>query len=58
MRRIYIYILALLALSVACQQIDLPEVNQPAELPTGAIQYKVLYFYISQLQFEDPFLDR
>ena len=40
MRRIYIYILALLALSVACQQIDLPEVNQPAELPTGAIGSK------------------
>ena len=40
MRRIYIYILALLSLSVACQQIDLPEVNQPAELPTGAIGSK------------------
>ena len=40
MRRIYIYIMALLALSVACQQIDLPEVNQPAELPTGAIGSK------------------
>lgn len=43
MRRIYTYILALLALSVACQRIDLPvdsQVNQPAELPIGAIGSK------------------
>lgn len=43
MRRIYTYILALLALSVACQRIDLPvdsQVNQPAELPLGAIGSK------------------
>ena len=43
MRRIYIYILALLALSAACQRIDLPEdslVDQPAELPIGAIGSK------------------
>ena len=40
MRRIYTYILMLLALSVACQRVDLPEVNQPAELPTGAIGSK------------------
>ena len=40
MRRIYTYILVLLALSVACQRVDLPEVNQPAELPTGAIGSK------------------
>ena len=41
MRRLFnIYILVLLALSVACQRVDLPEVNQPAELPTGAIGSK------------------
>ncbi|MBO7313786.1 MAG: hypothetical protein J6U48_06110, partial [Alistipes sp.] len=40
MRRIFTYILALLALSVACQRVDLPE-NQPAELPTGEIGSKV-----------------
>ena len=43
MRRIYTYILALLALSVACQRVDLPVdslVNQPAELPIGAIGSK------------------
>ena len=45
MRRIYTYILALalLTLSVACQRANLPEdsqVNQPAELPTGAIGSK------------------
>ena len=43
MRRIYIYILALLTLSVACQRANLPEdtpINQPAELPTGAIGSK------------------
>ena len=43
MRRIYTYILALLALSVACQRIDLPvdsQVNQPTELPIGAIGSK------------------
>ena len=43
MRRIYTYILALLALSVACQRVDLPVdslVNLPAELPTGAIGSK------------------
>ena len=43
MRRIYTYILVLLALSVACQRIDLPVdslVNQPAELPTGVIGSK------------------
>ena len=39
MRRLYTYILALLALSVACQRVDLPE-NQPVELPTGAIGSK------------------
>ena len=44
MRRIYTYILALLTLSVACQRVDLPEdspINQPTELPTGAIGSKV-----------------
>lgn len=41
MRRIYIYILALLTLSVACQRVDLPEVNRPAELPIGEIGSKV-----------------
>ena len=43
MRRIYTYILALLALSVACQRIDLPvdsQLDQPAELPVGAIGSK------------------
>ncbi len=43
MRRIYTYILVLLALSVACQKIDLPEdsqADQPAELPIGAIGSK------------------
>ena len=43
MRRIFTYILALLALSVACQRIDLPEdsqADQPADLPTGAIGSK------------------
>lgn len=43
MRRIYTYILALLALSVSCQRIDLPEdsqSDQPAELPIGAIGSK------------------
>ena len=43
MRRIYTYILALLTLSVACQRVDLPEdspINQPTELPTGAIGSK------------------
>ena len=43
MRRIYTYILALLTLSVACQRANLPEdtqVNQPVELPTGAIGSK------------------
>lgn len=43
MRRIYTYILALLALSVACQRVDLPVdslVDQPAELPIGAIGSK------------------
>ena len=45
MRRIYTYILALalLALGVACQRVDLPEdspINPPAELPTGAIGSK------------------
>ena len=37
MRRIYTYILALLALSVACQRVDLPEDSQ---LPIGAIGSK------------------
>jgi hypothetical protein len=43
MRRLYTYILALLALGVACQRVDLPDnpqVNQPAELPIGAIGSK------------------
>ena len=43
MRRIYIYILAVLALSVACQRAELPEdsqVNQSTQLPTGAIGSK------------------
>ena len=39
MRRLFTYILALLALSVACQRVDLPE-NQPAKLPTGAVGSK------------------
>ena len=39
MKRVFTYILALLALSVACQRVDLPE-NQPAELPTGAVGSK------------------
>lgn len=42
MRRLFnIYILVLLALGVACQRVDLPEVNQPAELPIGEIGSKV-----------------
>ena len=41
MRRLFTYILALLALGVACQRVDLPEVNQPVELPTGAVGSKV-----------------
>lgn len=45
MRRLFnIYILVLLALGVACQRVDLPDnpqVNQPAELPTGEIGSKV-----------------
>ena len=43
MRKIYTYILALLALSVACQRIELPEelpTEKPADLPTGAIGRK------------------
>lgn len=43
MKRVFTYILALLALSVACQRVDLPDnpqVNQPAELPIGAIGSK------------------
>ena len=43
MRRLYTYILVLLALGVACQRVDLPEnpqVDQPAELPIGAIGSK------------------
>ena len=43
MRRIFTYILALLALSVACQRVDLqdnPHGDQPAELPLGAIGSK------------------
>ena len=43
MRKIYIYILAVLALSVACQRAELPEdsqVNQSTQLPTGAIGSK------------------
>ena len=39
MKRVFTYILVLLALSVACQRVDLPE-NQPAELPTGAVGSK------------------
>ena len=40
MRRLFnIYILVLLALSVACQRVDLPD-NQPIDLPTGAIGSK------------------
>ena len=39
MRRIFTYILALLALSVACQRVDLP-VGQPDLLPIGAIGSK------------------
>ena len=41
---IYIYILVLLALSVACQRVDLPDNlqgNLPAELPTGLVGSKV-----------------
>lgn len=40
---IYIYILVLLALSVACQRVDLPDNlqgNLPAELPTGLVGSK------------------
>lgn len=43
MKRVFTYILALLALSVACQRFDLPDNpqdNQPAELPTGAVGSK------------------
>lgn len=43
MRRIFTYILALLALGVACQRVDLqdnPHGDQPAELPLGAIGSK------------------
>ena len=43
MRRIYTYILALLALSAACQRVDLPEelpTEKPSDLPTGAIGRK------------------
>ena len=41
MRRLFnIYILVLLALGVACQRVDLPEVNQPVDLPVGAIGSK------------------
>ena len=39
MRKIYTYILALLALSVACQRVDLPD-NSQTELPVGAIGSK------------------
>ena len=44
MKRVFTYILALLALSVACQRVDLPDnpqVNQPVDLPTGEIGSKV-----------------
>ena len=44
MRRLFnIYILVLLALGVACQRVDLPDnprVDQPAELPVGAVGSK------------------
>ena len=40
MRRIYIYILVLLALSVACQRVDLPDNSLPVQVPTGAIGSK------------------
>ena len=43
MRRLFTYILVLLALSVACQRVDLPDNphgDQPAELPVGAIGSK------------------
>ena len=40
MRRIYIYILVLLALGVACQRVDLPENSLPVQEPTGAIGSK------------------
>ena len=42
MRRIFTYILALLALSVSCQRVDLPEdqSENPADLPLGAIGSK------------------
>ena len=40
MRRIYIYILVLLALGVACQRVDLPENSLPVQVPTGAIGSK------------------
>lgn len=56
MRRIYTYILALLALCVSCQRIDLPEesqANQPADLPTCAIGSKAtITFSIADLM--DP----
>ena len=41
MRRIYTYILALLALCVACQRVNLPEDTPINQLPTGAIGSKV-----------------
>ena len=53
MRRIYTYILALLALCVSCQRIDLPEesqADQPADLPTCAIGSKAtITFSIADL---------
>ena len=56
MRRIYTYILALLALCVSCQRIDLPEesqADQPADLPTCAIGSKAtITFSIADLM--DP----
>ena len=52
MRKIFTYILALMALSVSCQRIELPEdpSENPTDLPTGAIGSKAdITFSIANL---------
>ena len=63
MRRLYIYILALLALSVSCQRLELPE-ELPTDKPTGAVGTKAtITFSTAELMNEqtkaiiDPSVD-
>lgn len=63
MRKLYIYILALLALSVSCQRLELPE-ELPTDKPTGAVGTKAtITFSTAELMDEqtkaivDPSVD-